>query len=246
MYRRASIFARTLSLVVLTALIAMRGASAQVVARGTLEGTVVDSASGAPRQGVAITLDGTSRGALTDGLGHFILSDIAAGTYTLRTRQLSTRTVERVVDVRAGATTNVLLRVASAPVTLGAVRARARSTERDRFDMSPSVGVISLTPSSVKNMPALGEPDVMRAVQLLPGVNARNDFSSGYNVRGGESDQNLILLDGYPIYNPFHLGGLFSTFLDETVGSIDLLTGGFGAAYGGRLSSILDVRTAEP
>ena len=138
-----------------------------------------------------------------------------------------------------------LLHVTNAPVTLGAVRAKARSPERDRFELSPSVGAVSLTPSSVKNVPAFGEPDVMRTVQLLPGVNARNDFSSGYNVRGGESDQNLILLDGYPIYNPFHLGGLFSTFLDETVGSIDLLTGGFGAAYGGRLSSVLDVKTAD-
>ena len=207
---------------------------------------MLDSATGEPRFGVAVTLDGTGRGALTDAAGHFALADLAAGTYTLRTRQLSTRSIERVVEVRAGATTTLLLHVASAPVTLGAVRARARSPERDRFDLSPSVGVISLTPSSVKNLPVLGEPDVLRAVQLLPGVNARNDFSSGYNVRGGESDQNLILLDGYPIYNPFHLGGLFSTFLDETVGSIDLLTGGFGAAYGGRLSSILDVKSAEP
>jgi hypothetical protein len=63
----------------------------------------------------------------------------------------------------------------------------------------------------------LGEPDIIRAVQLLPGVEARNDFSTGLNVRGGESDQNLILIDGYPIYNPFHLGGLFSTFIDPTV-----------------------------
>jgi hypothetical protein len=105
---------------------------------------------------------------------------------------------------------------------------------------------MSLTRSAVTNVPSLGEPDVLRTVQLLPGVNARNDFSSGYNVRGGEADQNLILLDGYPIYNPFHLGGLFSTFLDETVGSIDLLTGGFSAAYGGRLSSVLNVVSAEP
>jgi hypothetical protein len=98
----------------------------------------------------------------------------------------------------------------------------------------------------VSGVPSLGEPDVLRTVQLLPGVNARNDFSSGFNVRVGESDQNLILLDGYPIYNPFHLGGLFSTFLEETVGEIELLTGGFGARHGSRLSSVLDVRSAEP
>ena len=83
-------------------------------------------------------------------------------------------------------------------------------------------------------------------MQLLPGVEARNDFSTGFNVRGGESDQNLILIDGYPIYNPFHLGGLFSTFIDPTVGDVTLMTGGFPARYGGRLSSVLDVTSAEP
>src|SRR5204862_692995 len=77
------------------------------------------------------------------------------------------------------------------------------------------------------------------------GVEARNDFSAGLNVRGGEADQNLILLDGYPIFNPFHLGGLFGTFIDGAVGDLELRTGGFPAQFGGRLSSILDVKSAE-
>jgi hypothetical protein len=74
---------------------------------------------------------------------------------------------------------------------------------------------------------------------------ARNDYNTGLNVRGGEADQNLVLLDGHPIYNPFHLGGLFSTFMDATVGGIELMTGAFPARYGGRLSSVLDVRSAD-
>ncbi|MEO7457866.1 MAG: TonB-dependent receptor [Gemmatimonadaceae bacterium] len=245
MYRRLQALARTLLLIVLAASAAPVTGLAQATARGAIEGTVVDSATGQPKEAVAVTLGGTSRGILTDAAGRFAFTDLVAGTYTLRTRQISTRSLELQVEVRAGATTTLLLRVAYAPVTLGAVRARARSPERERFEMSPSIGAISLTPSSVKDVPSIGEPDVLRTVQLLPGVNARNDFSSGYNVRGGESDQNLILLDGYPIFNPFHLGGLFSTFLDETVGSIDLLTGGFGAQYGGRLSSILDVTSSN-
>jgi hypothetical protein len=78
-------------------------------------------------------------------------------------------------------------------------------------------------------------------VQLMPGVVATNDFNAGYNVRGGESDQNLVLLDGYPIYNPFHLAGLFGTFIDETVGEFELMPGGFPARYGSRLSSVLSI-----
>src|SRR5207253_10106735 len=135
------------------------------------------------------------------------IGELVAGTYTLRTRLISTRSTERSVIVNAGETTRLVIRVATVAVTLGAMRASARSSERERFELSPNVGTISLTPSFVAHVPAVGEPDVLRTVQLMPGVNARNDFSSGYNVRGGESDQNLILLDGYPIYNPFHLGG---------------------------------------
>ena len=247
MYRRATVLARTLVLFASAVLAVSHEVQAQAAsARGAIEGTVVDSATGAPKPGVTVTLDGTGRGMLTTASGHFAFTDLMASTYTIRTRQIGTRSVERALTVRPGATTTVTLAIADAPITLAALRARARSPERDRFELSPSIGAISLTANNAKNVPSFGEPDILRAVQLLPGVNARNDFSSGFNVRGGESDQNLILLDGYPIYNPFHLGGLFSTFLDETVGSIDLLTGGFGASHGGRLSSVLDVTSAEP
>ena len=97
---------------------------------------------------------------------------------------------------------------------LNAVRTEARPIERDLFESKPSVGTVQITARAAEGMPKFGEPDIIRIVQLLPGVEARNDFSTGLNVRGGESDQNLILLDGFPIYNPFHLGGLFSTFID--------------------------------
>jgi hypothetical protein len=241
MYRRAPFPARALFIAGL--LLAPPAFAQSTPARGTIVGVTLDSASNTPRFGVVITLEGTGRTAQSDSAGQFILRDIAAGSYTLRTRMLSTRSVEQPVVVVANDTTRVMLFIATAAVKLTAVTTSARSPERARFELSPNVGSIQLTGSSVSHVPALGEPDVLRTVQLMPGVNARNDFSSGFNVRGGESDQNLILLDGYPIYNPFHLGGLFSTFLDETVGSIDLLTGGFTAPYGGRLSSVLDVKS---
>jgi hypothetical protein len=219
---------------------------AQQPARGAVVGIVVDDSTGERRLGVAVQVVGTFLGARSDEGGRFVIDGIAAGEHLLRTRALGYREREVTVAVRGGETTTVMVRIVASPVTLSAVRARARAPERDRFELGSDVGTMSLTPSAISAVPSIGEPDVLRTVQLLPGVNARNDFSSGYNVRGGESDQNLILLDGYPIYNPFHLGGLFSTFLDETVGEIELLTGGFGASHGGRLSSVLDVRSAEP
>ena len=135
---------------------------------------------------------------------------------------------------------------ATRPVRLPAVHTTAKLLERERFEQKPNVAAVSLESPALRAVPRfLSEGDVLRVVQLLPGVQARNDYSTGLNVRGGEADQNLILLDGYPIYNPFHLGGLFGTFIDPAVGRIDMLTGGFPAAYGGRLSSVLDVRSME-
>ena len=247
MYRRASRTVRSVVfLIVACCGLGSRARAQASPERGAIEGRVLDSVTAGPREGVAVTLDGTGRGMLTDSVGKFAFADVAVGAHTLRTRQIGTRSLERMVVVRAREVTTITLHLANAVVTLGAVRARATSPERDRFELSPSIGAISLTANNAKNVPTFGEPDVLRAVQLLPGVNARNDFSSGFNVRGGESDQNLILLDGYPIYNPFHLGGLFSTFLEETVGNIDLLTGGFGVTHGGRLSSVLDVTSTGP
>src|SRR5690606_32951268 len=89
----------------------------------------------------------------------------------------------------------------------------------------------------------LAEADVLRAVELLPGVVSTSDFSSAFNVRGGSADQNLILIDGFPIFNPFHLGGLFSVFNSDAIARAELLAGGFGAEYGGRVSSVLNVES---
>ena len=124
----------------------------------------------------------------------------------------------------------------------------ARARERARFDSVAQTSTFSLSARDLIGAPGLLEADVMRVVQLLPGTVARNDYSIGYNVRGGESDQNLVRLDGMTILNPSHLGGLFSTFDVNAVDHADFLTGGFPAEYSGRLSSVLDValRSRQP
>src|SRR6185503_18040600 len=107
--------------------------------------------------------------------------------------------------------------------TLPAMRSEGSRIEREMFDDKPNVGRLVVGSKELSAAPRFfSEADVLRAVQLLPGVEARNDFNAGMNVRGGESDQNLVLLDGYPIYSPFHLGGLFGTFIGPTVGRVDL------------------------
>jgi hypothetical protein len=205
---------------------------------------VVAAGTGEPLPRAVVSSADGRRAAVADDDGRFVIGGVSAGLQTLRARALGYRSLERRVAVRAGDTVEVVLALTPVPRTLGAVRTEERAADRDAFERTPDVGSFTLAGSAVASVPAVGEADVLRSVQLLAGVTARNDFTAGYNVRGGESDQNLVLLDGIPVYNPFHLGGLFGTFLDETVADVNLLTGGFPAQYGGRLSSVLDVRTA--
>ncbi len=128
---------------------------------------------------------------------------------------------------------------------LAPIRTVGIAESRKLFETSATMGRFDVGAKELASAPVLFEGDLFRTLQLLPGVEAKNDYSTSLNVRGGESDQNLILLDGYPIYNPFHLGGLLGTFIDPMVGKVELLTGAEPARYGERLSSVLDVQSAN-
>jgi hypothetical protein len=222
--------------------------AAQSPGTGVIAGRVttrVDGGVAAPAQGAAITVAGSAIGAITGADGRFLLERLPAAPLTLRVRLLGYRMVERAINVRAGDTVRVDVTLRPEAQLLSPVRTDARIADVERFVSKPNVSTLAMGAAAMAGVPSVGEPDVVRVVQLLPGVVARNDFNTGLNVRGGEADQNLVLLDGYPIHNPFHLGGLFSTFMDAMVGSITLMTGAFPSRYGGRLSSVLDVRSAE-
>ncbi|HKP77477.1 MAG TPA: TonB-dependent receptor, partial [Longimicrobiaceae bacterium] len=153
---------------------------------------------------------------------------------------------EQAAEVAAGAEARVDLRMAESGVVLDpleAVSRRDAERERTRFEAEAGVTSRVITGRDIKMLPGLGEADVLRAVEVLPGVVSTSDFSSAFNVRGGSADQNLVLLDGFPIFNPFHLGGLFSVFNSDAIARAELLSGGFGAEYGGRVSSVLSVET---
>ena len=196
-------------------------------------------------QSATITLVGGAATTTTGVDGRFVLERVPAGSRTIRVRLLGYRLVERGILVRAGDTARVDVTLEREVQLLSPIRVDAASADAEAFISKPNVATVAVGAAAMKGIPAAGEPDVVRVVQLLPGVVSRNDFNTGLNVRGGEADQNLILLDGHPIYNPFHLGGLFSTFMDATVGGIELMTGAFPARFGGRLSSVLDVRSTD-
>ena len=130
----------------------------------------------------------------------------------------------------------------SLDVELGEVEVTADRPIQQEVQMS----TVSLSMKSVKNLPVLlGETDILKIIQLMPGVQSGTEGTSGFYVRGGGPDQNLMLIDGVPVYNVNHLFGFFSVFNADAINSVDLIKGGFPANYGGRLSSVLDVRMKE-
>jgi hypothetical protein len=238
---------RACSIIALTAL-APTLLAAQEPQPAVVAGRVMvraDTAAPAPATGATVSIIGTSIVATTGADGRFLIAPAPAGARTLRVRLPGYRPADRALRVSSGDTVRVEVVLERSVQLLSPVRTDALPIEAELFLSKPNISTTVVEGRAMAGVPRIGEADVVRFVQLLPGVVARNDFNTGLTVRGGEADQNLVLLDGFPLYNPFHLGGLFSTFMDASVGTIELLTGAFPARYGGRLSSVLDVRSAE-
>jgi hypothetical protein len=211
---------------------------------GRLMGVVVDSRTGAPIV-AEITMLRPSRALQSDSSGRFLVDALPLGEATVRVRAIGYGPVDVTASILLNRLTTIAVRLTESQVTLQPVRTFAKSPERERFEELSMPSVLSIGAAERARVPVAGERDVLRAATLLPGVAARNDYSAGINVRGGEADQNLVLLDGIPIYNPFHFGGLFGTLIDAAVSRIDVYSGAFPSQYGGRLSSVLDVASQE-
>ena len=227
--------------------------AAQAPSTGVITGRVIGRADSIAAAPSAIPISGATVGVVGSGLrmvttdsdGRYLLADIPAGRTTLHIQRLGYRAVDRSIVVMPNDTARLDIALEMEAQRLSPVLTNAARTEVESFTARPNVGTVAMPAQMMAGVPAIGEPDVARVVQLLAGVSARNDYNTGLNVRGGSADQNLVLLDGIPIYNPFHMGGLFSTFIDASVGGIELMTGAFPARYDGRLSSVLDVRSAD-
>ena len=189
--------------------------------------------------GVTVDVVGLPNVVATDTAGFFALRRLPARDHQLIFRRLGVTPDTLLVALGTDSVDVFLL---SRAVQLAPVVASAESPSRQRFEESAQASAVTIDAETIQETPAFLEADVIRTIQLLPGTIAVNDYTVGYNTRGGEADQNLIQLDGVTIFNPSHLGGLFSTFDAAAVGEIDYLTGGFPASYSGRLSSVLDVR----
>jgi len=224
-------------------LVAAEGASAQ---SGLVEGRVRDDEGSAVFGAtVVLTQAGTIlRGVDTDRLGWFRLDDVPVGAYTLLVSGVGYAEATRAVGVGPGETVELELVLARRALELEGITVGAeRSRERVRFEEIGGVTVRELDLQELKRIPGVAEADPLRAVEVLPGVVSTSDFSASFHVRGGAQDENLILLDGVPVFSPFHLGGFFSVFNADMLDRAELQSGGFAAEHGGRVSSVLEIET---
>ncbi len=219
----------------------------EVADLGGLEGRVRDGA-GVPLRVVSVVVvapDGrVLRAVTTDETGYWRVQPLPAGPVVVRFLRIGFDPTEVEVEVPESGRVVVNVELTERAVTLRGVEVEgAASRARSRFETETGVTVRELAGSDIRSLPGLAEADPIRAIEVLPGVTAPTDFSAAFHVRGGSSDQNLILLDGFPIFNPFHLGGIFSVFNADMVDRVELSSGGFPAEYGGRVSSVLRIET---
>ena len=206
----------------------------------TLSGYIRDAASGEELISASIVNE-SRQGTVTNIYGFYSLT-LPAGEYTFTISYIGYETMTKKINLNASQTVNFELKEATNELQEVQVTAKKLDENLNRAEMSTT----QLTAKQIKTIPQfLGEFDVIRSITLLPGVTTVGEGASGFNVRGGKTDQNLILLDEAPVYNSSHIFGFFSVFNGDAVRDLKLYKGGIPAPFGGRLSSVLDVRQKE-
>lgn len=207
----------------------------------TISGYVKDSLNGETLIGATIGVQGLSKGVSSNGYGFFSLT-LDEGDYLLQCSFIGYRPKVMQINLHADAKINfeVLPKISLSEEVIVSTK------KRDENVKAAQMGKFTLPIERIKSIPAfLGEVDLLKTIQLLPGVRNAGEGSAGIYVRGGGPDQNLILLDDAPVYNTGHLFGFFSIFNADAIKNVTLIKGGMPAQYGGRLSSVLDVSMKE-
>ncbi|GIV41540.1 MAG: TonB-dependent receptor [Vicingaceae bacterium] len=209
---------------------------------GTIKGFVYDKETGEPMIFTTVFLEGTNYGTNTDVNGYFQLTKIPAGKYILKTTFVGYDTAQATITIKGGDVITQKLFL-SPGIQLNTYQVDA---EREEFKTQVKISVQKITPKEITSIPSVGgEPDLAQYLQVLPGVIFTGDQGGQLFIRGGSMIQNRLTLDGAIIYNPFHSIGLFSVIDAELIRNADIYTGGFGAKYGGRISSVMDITTKD-
>jgi hypothetical protein len=206
----------------------------------TLSGYVKDSSSGETINNAVISVKNSKASAVTNSFGFFSLT-ITPGNWNLQVSATDFNQFEYPLSLKKDE--QIIFSLLPEAEAFKEINIRAKRNDNvKKIDISTQ----SISGKTIKKIPAfLGEADVIKSIQLLPGVTTVGEGASGFNVRGGAIDQNLVLMDDAPVFNSAHLFGFFSIFNPDAVKDVQLIKGGIPANYGGRLSSVLDVITRD-
>ena len=207
----------------------------------TISGYVTDINNGEELIGATVYVKELKQGTSTNLYGFYSLN-LDPGKYTVIFSYIGYQSKKQIVTLQKAVKLNIELQITDQALDEIVVTGEKKNSNITKTEMS----TVKMKMQEIKKIPALmGEVDVIKAIQLLPGVQSTSEGSSGFSVRGGSSDQNLILLDEASVYNASHLLGFFSVFNNDAIKSVKLYKGDIPAEYGGRLSSLLDIRMKE-
>ncbi len=208
----------------------------------TISGTVKSTQTGETIIGASIRVVDVNQGTSSNEYGFYSIT-VPAGDHQLAVSAIGQKSTVLPVSVTANQRLNISMDNNEQSLQEVTITAKAPGI---RDLANPQMGVERLSIQETKNMPVLlGERDIIKTIQLLPGIKTAGEGSGGFYVRGGASDQNLILLDEAPVYNATHMLGFFSTFNSDAIKNISIYKGDMPAQYGGRLSSVLDIKMNE-
>ena len=211
--------------------------------KGAIRGNVYDKESTQPVGFATVKLQGANVGATTDVNGFFSISEVPVGKYQLEVSYLGYENVVVDIEIKKGEIVFQNVYISEGGERIEEVTISGR---REQAKTEVQVSTLSVTPQQIRSLPSAGgQPDIAQYLTVLPGVVFTGDQGGQLYIRGGSPVQNRILLDGMTLYNPFHSIGFFSVFETELIRNVDVLTGGFNADYGGRISAVVDVKTRE-
>lgn len=208
-----------------------------IAQNASVNGYIKDKSSGETLISANVALLENNRGTSTNTLGYFSLTNLEPGTYTIAGSYIGFKLFRKTITLSADETLRLDIELEPNVVSTDEIVVTSDRVKEEQKD----IGTAEINTELIKSLPKVFEADVFRSIQLLPGVKAASDFSSGLYIRGGSPDQTLILLDRNTVYNPSHFFGFFSTFNPDAIKDVRLYKGGYPAEYGGRLGSVLTI-----
>lgn len=208
-----------------------------IAQNASVNGYITDKSSGETLISANVALLENNRGTSTNTLGYFSITNLEPGTYTIAGSYIGFKLFRKTITLSENETLRLDIELEPNVVTTDEIIVTSDRVKEEQ----KNIGTAEINTELIKSLPKVFEADVFRSIQLLPGVKAASDFSSGLYIRGGSPDQTLILLDRNTVYNPSHFFGFFSTFNPDAIKDVRLYKGGYPAEYGGRLSSVLTI-----